>query len=138
MPLTREFKETVQARLRLDRKYRKELLREGVECLLAGDLEQVIEMRDLQKIAGLIVQSIQDHPVTLLSSDPRCLHQGSHARCIDVRDVGQVYVQDRRLSAQHPGQRGPHFARVFYGDSAVKGNFLHCVAVRHWRLLALA
>ena len=27
MPLTREFKETVQARLRTDRKYRKELLR---------------------------------------------------------------------------------------------------------------
>src|SRR6059036_1406020 len=39
MPLTREFKETVQARLRGDRKYRKELLREGVECLLAGDLD---------------------------------------------------------------------------------------------------
>jgi DNA-binding phage protein len=39
MPLTREFKETVQARLQSDRKYRKELLREGVECLLAGDLE---------------------------------------------------------------------------------------------------
>src|SRR5437879_2951612 len=39
MPLTREFKETVQARLRSDRKYRRELLREGVECLLAGDLD---------------------------------------------------------------------------------------------------
>ena len=39
MPLTREFKETVQARLRSDRRYRKELLREGVECLLAGDLD---------------------------------------------------------------------------------------------------
>jgi hypothetical protein len=39
MPLTKEFKETVQARVRRDRKYRKELLREGVECLLAGDLD---------------------------------------------------------------------------------------------------
>jgi DNA-binding phage protein len=39
MPLTREFKETVQARLQSDQKYRKELLREGVECLLAGDLD---------------------------------------------------------------------------------------------------
>jgi len=39
MPLTREFKETVQARIKADRKYRKELLREGVECLLAGDLD---------------------------------------------------------------------------------------------------
>ena len=39
VPLTREFKETVQARIKRDRKYRKELLREGVECLLAGDLD---------------------------------------------------------------------------------------------------
>jgi hypothetical protein len=39
MPLTREFKKTVQARLQSDRKYRKERLREGVACLLAGDLD---------------------------------------------------------------------------------------------------
>ncbi len=39
MGLTREFKETMQARITRDRKYRKELLREGVECLLAGDLD---------------------------------------------------------------------------------------------------
>ena len=39
MPLTRDFKETVQARIKQDRKYRTELLREGVESLLAGDLD---------------------------------------------------------------------------------------------------
>ena len=39
MALTREFKETVQARITQDRKYRKALLREGVECLLDGDLD---------------------------------------------------------------------------------------------------
>lgn len=39
MPLTRDFKQTVQARLKRDPAYRKELLREGVECLLSGDLE---------------------------------------------------------------------------------------------------
>jgi hypothetical protein len=39
MPLTRAFKGTVQARIKRDRKYREELLREGVECLLAGDLD---------------------------------------------------------------------------------------------------
>ena len=37
MPVTREFKETVQARIKRDDKYRKELFREGVESLLAGD-----------------------------------------------------------------------------------------------------
>ena len=39
MALTREFKETVQARITKDQRFRKELLREGVECLLGGDLD---------------------------------------------------------------------------------------------------
>lgn len=39
MPLTREFKDTVQVRLRADHRYRKELLREGIECLLAGEVD---------------------------------------------------------------------------------------------------
>lgn len=39
MPLTRDFKQTVQARIARDPAYRKELFREGVECLLSGDLD---------------------------------------------------------------------------------------------------
>jgi len=39
MPVTRDFKQTVQARIRADRNYRKEALCEGIECLLAGDLD---------------------------------------------------------------------------------------------------
>jgi DNA-binding phage protein len=37
MPLTRDFKETIRARAARDPKFRKELLREGVECMLGGD-----------------------------------------------------------------------------------------------------
>lgn len=37
MPLTRDFKATVRARAARDPKFRKELLREGVQCMLAGD-----------------------------------------------------------------------------------------------------
>jgi DNA-binding phage protein len=37
MPLTRDFKETIRARAARDPRFRKELLREGVECMLAGD-----------------------------------------------------------------------------------------------------
>jgi DNA-binding phage protein len=37
MPLTRDFKETIRARAARDPKFRKELLREGVECMIAGD-----------------------------------------------------------------------------------------------------
>lgn len=39
MALTRDFKETVQARVQRDQRFRKALLREGMECLLAGDVE---------------------------------------------------------------------------------------------------
>ena len=39
MPLTRSFKETVQARVRRDAAFRATLLTEGVEALLAGDLD---------------------------------------------------------------------------------------------------
>ena len=39
MPLTRDFKETVQERVRRDPDFRAELLKAAVECLLAGDVE---------------------------------------------------------------------------------------------------
>lgn len=39
MALTRDFKETLRARIARDPAYRMALLREGVECLLSGDLD---------------------------------------------------------------------------------------------------
>src|SRR5271156_1192635 len=39
MVLTRDFKETIRARVRRDPAFRKELLREGIESFLAGDVE---------------------------------------------------------------------------------------------------
>jgi len=39
MALTRDFKVTIKARAVRDAAFRKELLREGVECLLAGDVD---------------------------------------------------------------------------------------------------
>ncbi|MCY4496923.1 MAG: transcriptional regulator [Rhodospirillaceae bacterium] len=39
MPLTRDFKETIQARIERDSAFREELLKEGVECLLSGDVD---------------------------------------------------------------------------------------------------
>lgn len=38
MALTRDFKETVLARVARDPKFRKELLREGIESMLTGDI----------------------------------------------------------------------------------------------------
>ena len=39
MTLTREFKETIQARIERDPVFREELLTERVECLLSGEVE---------------------------------------------------------------------------------------------------
>jgi len=55
--LARDFKETVHARIATDPAYRLALLREGVECLLSGDLvtgkailrECINQMSDSQK-----------------------------------------------------------------------------------------
>jgi DNA-binding phage protein len=38
MALTRDFKETIRARVERDPKFRKELLREGVEAMISGDV----------------------------------------------------------------------------------------------------
>jgi len=39
MALTRDFKETIKARVQRDPAFRRELLREGVEAMLNGDVE---------------------------------------------------------------------------------------------------
>ena len=39
MPLTRDFKETVQARIERDPAFREELLKQGLESLLSGDVD---------------------------------------------------------------------------------------------------
>lgn len=39
MALTREFKETILARVQADPKFRDALLKEGIETMLAGDVE---------------------------------------------------------------------------------------------------
>ncbi len=39
MPLTRDFRETIQARVERDSGFRQELLKKGVECLLSGEVE---------------------------------------------------------------------------------------------------
>ena len=39
MSLTRDFKETIQARMEHDPAFREELLKEGVDCLLSGDVD---------------------------------------------------------------------------------------------------
>ena len=39
MALTRDFKETIQTRVQHDAVFREELLKEGIQCFLSGDVE---------------------------------------------------------------------------------------------------
>jgi len=39
MALTRDFKDTIKDRVARDAAFREELLKEGIECLLTGDLD---------------------------------------------------------------------------------------------------
>ncbi len=39
MVLTKDFKATILARAQYDSRFRKALLQEGIECLLAGDVD---------------------------------------------------------------------------------------------------
>ena len=65
MSLTRSFKATIQARIERDPAFREELLKEGVECLLSGDVDTgKVVLRDyinatigFQKLGGLTDKS---------------------------------------------------------------------------------
>jgi len=39
MALTKDFKDTIKNRVEKDEAFREELLKEGIECLLAGDVD---------------------------------------------------------------------------------------------------
>ena len=39
MALTKDFKDTIKNRVEKDEAFRKELLKEGIECLLTGDVD---------------------------------------------------------------------------------------------------
>jgi len=58
MPITRDFRETIQARTERDPAFRQELLKEGVECLLTGDVETAkAVLRDFINATGGFHQS---------------------------------------------------------------------------------
>jgi DNA-binding phage protein len=69
MPLTRDFRETVAARIQKDRAFRRGLLKEGVECLLSGDVDTGKSMlRDyIKATCGFpALASVTDIPVKSL------------------------------------------------------------------------
>ncbi|MCY4485995.1 MAG: transcriptional regulator [Deltaproteobacteria bacterium] len=87
MVLTRDFKETIQERVERDPAFREALLTEGIECLLAGDVDTgKAVLRDyinatigFQSLGGLTDRS----PKSLM----RMLGHGGKPRARDLFEI---------------------------------------------------
>ncbi len=105
MPLTRNFKETIQARIKRDPAFREELLKEGVECLLSGDVDTgKAVLRDyinatvgFQELGGLTAKS----PKSLMrmfgpNGNPQALNLFEIIGCLQEREGFHLKVQSVR------------------------------------------
>ena len=105
MTLTRNFKETIQARIKRDPAFREELFREGIECLLAGDVETgKTVLRDFinatvgfQELAGLTAKS----PKSLMrmfgpNGNPQARNLFEVIGCLQEREGIHLKVQTVR------------------------------------------
>ena len=102
MPLTRDFKETVQRRAARDPAFREGLLKEGVECLLAGDVDTgKIVLRDyINATIGFeeLGSRINRPPKSLMrmfgpSGNPRARNLFEVIRCIQQHEGVQFEVK---------------------------------------------
>jgi len=105
MSLTRDFKETVRARIERDPAFREMLLEEGVECLLAGEVETGKSiLRDyvnatvgFQELAGLTNKSSKSLMRMLgPHSNPQARNLFQIIGCLQKREGLQLKVQTVR------------------------------------------
>ena len=105
MTLTRDFKETIQARIKRDAAFREELFKEGVECLLAGDVDTgKATLRDyinatvgFRALGGLTAKS----PKSLMrmfgpNGNPQARNLFAVIGCLQERDGFHLKVQSVR------------------------------------------
>lgn len=105
MSLTRDFKETVRARIERDPAFREMLLEEGVECLLAGEVETGKSiLRDyvnatvgFQELAGLTNKSSKSLMRVLgPHGSPQARNLFQIIGCLQKREGFQLKVQTVR------------------------------------------
>lgn len=105
MSLTRDFKETVRARIERDPAFREMLLEEGVECLLAGEVETGKSiLRDyvnatvgFQELAGLTNKSSKSLMRMLgPHGNPQARNLFQIIGCLQKREGLQLKVQTVR------------------------------------------
>jgi len=94
MAITRNFKETVQARALRDPEFREGMLRESIECMLAGDLKTgKALLRDyINAIIGFekLAQLTRKDPKSLM----RMLSPDGNPTASNLFDV--IYVLEKR------------------------------------------
>lgn len=107
MPLTREFKETVLARVRNDRGFRHALLREGIDCLLSGDVDAGKSvLRDYIKATigfGPLARAVSIPEKSLLrmfgpSGNPQAKKLFHIVACLQRREGIKLEVKPRKVA----------------------------------------
>ncbi len=102
MALTRDFKTTVQERARLDAEFRQALLREGVDSLLAGDMDTgkailrdyinaSVGFADLAEATNISAKSLMR--MFGPKGNPRASNLFQVLRCLQSREGIQLGVQ---------------------------------------------
>lgn len=102
MPLTRDFRATIQARIERDAGFREALLEEGVACFLTGDVDTgksllrdyvnaTIGFRELGGLVGKSPKSL----MRMLGPDgnPQARNLFEIIRCLQEREGLQLKVQ---------------------------------------------
>jgi Protein of unknown function (DUF3018) len=125
MTLTRDFRDTIQARARRDAAFRKALLREAIDCMLAGDVDTgKTVLRDyINATVGFTVLGAVTNksPKSLM----RMLGPEGNPQARNLFEI-VAYLQERegfslttRTTARVPDVRAPGFAEEVDRQSPV-------------------
>jgi DNA-binding phage protein len=134
MALTRDFRETIQARARRDAGFRKALLKEAIDCMLAGDVETgKAALRDyINATVGFaeLGAATAKSPKSLM----RKLGPGGNPQARNLFEV-VAYLQERaglrltiRAAEAAPGAGAPGFAEAAHRRSLTVARSRHAKA----------
>jgi hypothetical protein len=105
-PLTRDFKETIRDRVQHDPKFRKKLLREGLEAMLSGDITiaKTILRDYINATVGFagLAEAIQTPPKSLM----RMFGPAGNPRADNLFEVVSFPSVSRRCARQANSQLG--------------------------------
>ncbi len=109
MPLTKDFKLTIKQRIQADPAFREELFKEGIQCLLTGDLETgkailrdyingTLGFRELSSRTGKPVKSLMR--MFSPAGNPQARNVFEVLGCLQRREGVQVEVRLQPVATQ--------------------------------------